>query len=279
MFKTMLDGLPRLQHVSFVGAGEALFLADFPNYIRLCSTRGIDTSTVTNGLLIPTRLPPAVAAGLGRIGISIDAADDDLLRQLRSDLALAALTRSIRSAVTLCRKTSTRVFAATTLSSATAGRFASIVEYIADCGLREMTVESLHHWGNDKRLNQLSLFAGEARGIVADIEEGLEIAVRLGVHVTIFDYTRLLRGAGFACHCPWPWDGVFLTCHGKVTPCCVNIEASETNALGDLHAESIGGIWVGSKYRAFRESFGTDREWESCRNCVYRLEFGQVSNL
>lgn len=279
LFQTILDGLPGLEHVSFVGAGEALLVADFPSYVRLCSARGISTSTVTNGLLIPARLPAALAAGLSRIGISIDAAEDDLLRELRSGLSLSALTRSIKSAVALCSGTSTRVFAATTLSSVTVGQFSSIVGYVADCDIREMTVESLHHWGDDKRLNRLSLFAGEAERTVAEIEAGLEVAERRNVHVSIFDYRRLLRGAGaFACHCPWPWDSAFLTCQGKVTPCCVNIEASETNALGDLHTESIERIWGGPRYREFRESFGTDREWASCRDCVYRLEFGKVSD-
>jgi MoaA/NifB/PqqE/SkfB family radical SAM enzyme len=277
VFEQILQEFEELQHVSFVGAGEALFVDSFPRYVRLCRGRGIITSTVSNGLLVPARLPAAIDAGLSRIGISIDAADHATLGMVRSGLALTALRRSVVSAVSLARGTLTRVFGAITLSDETASQLGAIVELAADWGLVELTVESIHHWGDDKRLNIHSLFSGDAHETIAHIEAGLAVAMRRGLRVSVFDYKRLLQPAAFRdCHCPWPWDGMFLTCRGQVTPCCVNTEASPLNTLGDLHTSGVGGIWAGDRYREFRTAFGTEREWTSCQNCVYRMEFGKA---
>lgn len=167
-----------------------------------------------DGLLVRRRLRPVLDAGLGLIAISVDGADG----------------------------TGARVSAAVTLSTRNIATFSAIVSYVADLGLREITVESLHQWGHDQRLNAESLFA-------LDPVEPV---------------------------CPWPWDGLSVTRDGDVTPCCVHIEADERSRVGNVHEAGIDDIWTGHRLEILRGLLRRGTGWSSCNGCVYRKELGRA---
>ena len=275
-FTALLDQLPELQHVSFVGAGEALIVREFPAFVEACTRRGVFTSTNTNGLLVRRRLEPALDAGLGLIAISVDGADDTTLGLMRSGLRTTQLSAALRTAVSLVEGRKARLSAAVTLSATNVHGFADIVSFVADHGVREMTVESLHHWGDDKRLNSASLFALDPAEATAHLEEGLARASELGMRVSIFDYTRLQNPDARNAVCPWPWDACYITKDGDVTPCCVNMEAAPANLLGNIIQTPMQQIWRGEPFEALRRSFFDGPIWSSCSDCVYRMEFGRV---
>lgn len=275
-FVSILDQLPRLEHVSFVGAGEALMVRDFAGYVRACTDRGVFSSTNTNGLLIRRRLQAALEAGLGLLAVSVDGADDNILGPMRSGLRASQLSAGLHAAALLVDGTDTRLSAAVTLSSMNLASFGDIVDYVADHGIKELTVESLHHWGDDKRLNKQSLFAQDPASVVQRLEDGLGRAIARGIKVTIFDYSRLASSGANDAVCPWPWDASFITKDGDVTPCCVNMEAAAHNLLGNAVETPIQDIWTAQRYQDFRESFVGGPTWSSCDGCVYRMEFGRV---
>ena len=150
-FLRLLDDLNGLEHVSFVGAGEALIVADLARYVQACTAREVFTSCNTNGLLVRRRLRPVLDAGLGLIAISVDGADATTLAAMRSGLRLSQLQRALDDAVSLADALSTRVSAAVTLSSRNVDTFPAIVAFVANHGIGEVTVESLHHWGHGRR--------------------------------------------------------------------------------------------------------------------------------
>jgi MoaA/NifB/PqqE/SkfB family radical SAM enzyme len=275
-FAALLDQAPEVEQVSFVGAGEALLVRDFARYVALCTDRSVFSSCNTNGLLIPRRLPSVLDAGLGLVAVSVDGADDETLAMMRSGLRLSRLTLALRTAVELTGGTPTRVSAAVTLSVRNVTHFPEIVTYVAEHGVREVTVESLHHWGNDKSLNAESLFALDPDTVVPHLEAGLREALRLGLRLSIFDYRRLYDHDDPAVICPWPWDASYVTKDGLVTPCCVHLEASDGNVLGNALRSPMASIWSGPRYRDLRSSFMTGCLWDSCKSCVYRREFGRA---
>jgi MoaA/NifB/PqqE/SkfB family radical SAM enzyme len=273
----MLDDARGLEHVSFVGAGEALLRPEFPDFVRLCSARDIRTSCNTNGKYARRRLRDAVAAGLGRLAISIDAVEPELVREIRGGLTLEALVRGIEAAVDETAGTETALSAAVTLSLRNVDSFDQIVEFAAAHGIREMTVESLHHWGDDKTLNALSLFAGDADAIIAHLDRGLEAATGRGVRVTIFDYRRRLSSsAATDALCPWAWDACFVTASGDVTPCCVNIESSPTATMGNAVADGLLGVWMSDRFARLRNNLRSGPPEPMCDGCVYKAEFGKL---
>lgn len=277
-FAQLLDGLPDLEHVSFVGAGEALMLNDFAEYVRACSSRKVLSSTNTNGLLVRRRLTKVLDAGLGMLAVSVDGASDTTLALMRSGLRVSQLASALDHAVDLTRDRDTSLSAAITLSTDNLSEFSAILDFVAQRGIRRVTVESLHHWGEDKTLNAHSLFAAPPAEVVPHIEDGLVRAESLDLELTIFDYSRLADPRVAEAVCPWPWDATYLTRDGEVTPCCVHMEAEPGggNVLGNITTSTIGDIWTSPAYQAFRETFTAGPAWSSCQGCVYRMEFGRV---
>ena len=275
-FTNTIDQLPDLEHVSFVGAGEALIVRNFATYVQACTDRGVFSSTNTNGLLVRRRLEAALDAGLGLLAISVDGADDTTLGVMRSGLRTSRLSASLTAAVALIEHRDARLSAAVTLSSTNIETFADIVSFVAEHGLTEITVESLHHWGTDKSLNAQSLFALDAAYVTGHIEAGLARALELGLKLSVFDYSRLDDPAAANAVCPWPWDASYVTKDADVTPCCVNMEAEPHNLLGNVAETPIREIWWSDRYVKLRDSFVEGPTWNSCDQCVYRMEFGRV---
>ncbi|MEU8926226.1 radical SAM protein [Kitasatospora sp. NPDC048545] len=276
VFVALLDQLPDLDHVSFVGGGEALIVGDFAAYVQLCTDRSVFTSTNTNGLLVRRRLRPVLDAGLRLLAISVDGADDVTLGRMRSGLRLSQLSTALREAVRLTEGRATGLSAAVTLSTVNLDQFPAIVNFVADHGVKRVSVESLHHWGEDKTLNAESLFALPPRDVVPHLEVGLARADELGLQLSIFDYSRLASPAAANAVCPWPWDASYITKDGDVTPCCVHMESSPGNVLGNIHQTPMTEIWTSPPYRSLRDSFLQGPAWSSCEGCVYRMEFGRA---
>jgi radical SAM protein with 4Fe4S-binding SPASM domain len=277
-FCDILQKTPSIRQVSFVGSGEAFMLKDFADYVAACTERGIFSSLNTNGVLVNKRLAAAVAAGLGKIAISVDAADD-LLVKIRSGLTRERLESSMLEAVATVAGTPTRLAAAVTLGTGNLHQFSRTLEFIAACGIREVTVESIHHWADDKSLNRDSLFHGDAKATISQIEAGLDVARNLNLAVEIFDFYRIGDPAmRKPMHCAWPWDSAFVTCKGDVTPCCINLEASPSNRMGRLSENTLNEIWVGERYTSLRKDMMSGRDWSFCQDCVYRMEFGEAGD-
>ncbi len=277
-FSRLLDALPLLDHVSFVGAGESLLAPDFPAFVRLARERGVRSSLTTNGLLARRRLAAAVGAGLGSVAISVDAADASLMAAIRPGVSPRTLIRAIKAARDIVAGTSTQLSGALTLSEANLRAFPEIVSFLARQGITRLSVESLHHWGEDQSLNEHSLFAMDPGIAAALIEEGLAVARAAGMAVSIFDYRRLFNPSWRQAYvCPWPWDALYVTSDGDVTPCCVNIESNPSCRMGNVWRETISEIWPGPRYQDLRQSLRTGHYWPMCQDCVYRAEFGRPS--
>ncbi len=276
-FVHLIGQMPLLRHVSFVGLGEVLLLKTFPEYVRACAERGIFSSCNSNGVVVSKRLEPALAAGLGKVAISIDAHDRALLARLRSGVAREVMEDAFRCAVDLTRRYGARVSAAITVGSANVHDLPALMRFLAGLEVPEVTLESLHHWGEDKSLNAESILAAEPARVIAAMEEALAVAAGAGMSVESFDYYGIwekARAAGG--HCPWPWDSMVVTATGEVTPCCVQLSATEENRLGNIREGGVAEVWNGPRYAALRESFFDGAEWAACEGCLYRAEFGRL---
>lgn len=277
-FTKTIEQLPMVEHVSFVGGGETLLLDKFEDYIRLCSSKGIFSSCTTNGILIKKQISQIIEAGLGRIAISVDAADDLTLKNIRPGLTVKRLRDAIIIASQMTMNSETILSAAITLSSLNLSSFEYIVKLLIDCGIKEITVESFHNWGEKNIMNIKSLFNMNPNYVIERIEKGLIEAKNNGVLIRIFDYKRVLnKGEVSNCICPWPWDSIYITSNGDITPCCVNIESSPKSFMGNIFHDDISNVWNGQRYNNLRESFFNYKEWDLCSNCVYRMEFGLIN--
>lgn len=274
-FERILETTPSIRQVSFVGAGETFMRKNIHEYVALCTDRGIISSVNTNGVFVEHRLEQAVVAGLGKIVISVDAVDD-MLAAIGSGPTRDVLERAMLDAVRITRGAGTSVSAAITLGQGNLNQFADTLRFIVQCGIDLVTVESLHHLGDDKSLNVHSLFHGTPGRIINQIERALTVAIELGLAVEIFDFYRIGSEAlGRPMHCAWPWDSAFVSCNGAVTPCCVNMVPSDRNVMGWLEDSTLDEIWRSDTYARFRRDQLDGRDWSFCKDCVYRMEFGE----
>ncbi len=281
MLKTLIKQIPSLEHICFVGAGETLLVKDLAKYVSCCKEKNIFSSFTTNGLLIKNRLKPVVEAGLNQLQISIDTIEPVMLDKIRPGVTLAKVDCSLESALKITANTQTKVLATITLGKPNISHFPELVTYLCEKGIKHINVESFHHWNDDHNLNVLSLFDMDPNIVINYLEQGFEIAQKNGVHVDIFDYNRLKTPEKYLdAHCPWPWDAMYVTSQGNVTPCCINLQADDHNTLGNVFKEDISTIWHGEKYTDFRAGFvNKDKPLlASCKNCIYRMEFGKKND-
>jgi radical SAM protein with 4Fe4S-binding SPASM domain len=57
--------------------------------------------------------------------------------------------------------------------------------------------------------------------------------------------------------CSWPWNSVFITVHGDVTPCC-NCADSNIISFGNIFQQNFLEIWNNKQYRNFRTTFRSE---------------------
>lgn len=276
-FRDLLEQMPLLKHVSFVGLGEVLLLKDFPTYLRMCRERNVFASCNSNGVVVPRRLGPALEAGLGKLAISIDAHDRELLRRLRSGVSRETMEQAFRCAVMLTRQYEARLSAAITVGSANVADLPNLLRFLVELEVPEVTMESLHHWGEDKSLNADSILAADPHAVISAMEEALGIADEAGMAVECFDFYRIWERAHMVGgHCPWPWDSIVVTANGDVTPCCVQLTATDSNRLGNIRQERVTDVWNGTRFTEFRDTFFNGQPWSACEGCLYRAEFGRA---
>ena len=275
-FEVLIEDLPDLEHVSFVGLGEVLLLRSFPDYVRAAHRRGIRTSCNSNGVVIPHRLRPALEAGLDKVQISIDAQDESLLAEIRSGIHRQVLENAFIFALHAASEFDATVSAAITVGSANLHDLPHLLTYLDRIGVRNATIECLHHWGQDRRLDPQALLALPVDEIAQVMTRALRIASEAQMNVECFDFRELARRLDEpAGHCPWPWDSMVVTNSGEVTPCCVQLIPDDHNRLGNVLRESARSIWMGERFETLRKSFFDGPPWVGCVDCVYRAEFGR----
>ncbi len=87
-----------IESVRFTG-GEPLLRRELPEMIALAKKHGVpDIAMTTNASLLARRLPDLLEAGLGRINVSLDAADAEAFREATGGGTIAQVWDGIRAA-------------------------------------------------------------------------------------------------------------------------------------------------------------------------------------
>lgn len=83
-FDAALTALPDLKHVELQGEGESLLHPDFFTMVERLRARGIKVSLISNGSLIsPTVATRILDAGIEKISVSIESADEGEFKRIR----------------------------------------------------------------------------------------------------------------------------------------------------------------------------------------------------
>jgi radical SAM protein with 4Fe4S-binding SPASM domain len=90
---------------------------------------------------------------------------------------------------------------------------------------------------------------------------GVTLATRFAGERNEFDYVRSVKPVDWTCS--EPWSSIWVTSAGEVRTCCTN-EVS----FGNLHDQTIGDIWNGPAFRAFRAQHARREIASGCANCI-----------
>jgi MoaA/NifB/PqqE/SkfB family radical SAM enzyme/predicted alpha/beta hydrolase family esterase len=255
LFEKLLNELPLVEELFFVGLGEPLLHPDLPSLAGLAARRGMRVRLVTNGLLAtPDTLARLRDAGLSEVTFSLDSTDEELFRKLRGNALLPTVLINFRSVPAGLHKS---IF--TTLSADNAGALSGIVDLAAEQGLPAVAVSDLNFAENQSRsLAQNNCAALIEKGITRARERKV-LLVGPHFHETpdvVRGYRRslirtaadLARRASLHRHCLAPWRVAVIGADGSLMPC----DCAPLATVGKIRETPFDKLWNGEGMRAWR---------------------------
>lgn len=258
-FNNLLENTPWVKLLNLWHRGEPLMAPDLPDMIAEATRRGIRTQTHTNGILLSRRdtADRLIEAGLTRISVGIDGADENSYRQMRRGGSLAEVEAGVRAVVEARKKYRMKK-----------------PRIIAECLLSNQTHEQLHavdniarHWGCDEVKFKTMR--------VESLHDLQDAASRLPVDRKFWRYNQVnghLEMKRTRKSCRRLAHSAVVAWNGDVLPCC--FDARGQYLFGNAFNDSFVDIWRGEPFRRFRYRVNhQDRDQISiCRNCTEGLE-------
>ncbi|MEV6927300.1 radical SAM protein [Dactylosporangium sp. NPDC051485] len=243
---------PTAEVVDIRGWGESLLVTDIDEIICRIASYQARCRVVTNmSLRRPATLDLLVEVG-ALVDVSLDAADQAVLDEVRSGARLSLITENLRLMVARFAEVnapadSLRMI--TTMQRSTLDHLPDLVRYAADVGVRQIV------------LNEVTVRPGDPAGLdgLADrvdaaVEATRTVADELGVE--LFAGTSLGRCVGVrknAPACIHPWSYLTVGYDGSVGYCDHLIgPIMQHYSMGDLAADDLGEIWNGPRWQELR---------------------------
>lgn len=274
-FKTIIKQLPDIKYLDLSLIGEPLLSIDLPKIVKFATSKCISTVINTNGTLFRTRLLPVLEAGLGRLHISVDAANPRLFEQLRRGAKFDLVKENIKYAVDLVRtrKFNTVITFNTAVSRTNYKELPSIVKLAAELGVKEITVEGIHQWGLNKIDPKISFFRMTKDEVLPIFDEAIKLAIKNKIDLSLPPIDRLGKEDNLKEYlCFWPWDSANILANGDVVPCCIGVFPDVI--FGNVFKQSFHEIWHSKKYQDFRDKFMKGELNDACSTCQMLLSFG-----
>lgn len=257
-FEAILDRVPLAPHAEIIpfGWGEPLLHEDLWEIVRKAGERGFTTTLFTNGLLWgPEAIESALASGLTRVFFSLE--QTDFHAPVFFGHPNPGAIRNLRSLLQARNGKGPLVGIVGTVQAGTTGHALDLVRLGHDLGVDVVSLGRLFREINGRlpelpRESELDLMRGlrelrKTHPMQVDVFFSRRSS---GWKRVAFTATRrLLHRANT--RCPRTFDYVYVTRTGDVTPCCLHPNL----ALGNLHEQTLGEIWRGERFRAFRRDF------------------------
>lgn len=260
-----------------ITGGEPLLREDIESIVAVGKSLGMESRLQTNGTLMSRkRAESLVRAGLRRVMLSLDSADEGLNDALRGHGAHDAAIRAIQ----VCRDVGLHARVNSVLSSRTLGGFPAVVATCAALGVLQVSGFYFSPIGRGRRNADLWIPPDQYVRIHEAVEEelsgmrGRTIPAEMDVvteraYASWFDAaqldTRGFTGCGGGCtHAFHGRDYLIIRSDGNVYPCIMMVEWDD--ALGNVHEHSLQEIWE------------DDRAWQmldrsvalnACGNCEH----------
>ena len=283
-FCRIVDQFPVLDRVVLHGLGEPLLNGDLPRMIRHLKRRGARVLFNSNGLLLTAERGDAlIDAGLDEFRLSLDATTRERYLGIRGVDAFDVVLRNVRAfADRLAAREAPgpAVSLWFTAMRENLHELPALVDLASSMGIRALHLQRLVYFGRGLARSEQSLFhrsSAEELALVARCEQACRargMAFDAAGTVTPVESLRRDFGKRPWAGCGRPYSSTYITAAGAVLSCCFSpfgrgsaTACRERRVLGNVFLEPIEKIWHGTRYRAFRRAFESDRPPEQCSEC------------
>jgi radical SAM protein with 4Fe4S-binding SPASM domain len=247
--------------VCLSGLGEPLLHPELESMIADCRDHRIARTIVyTNGTLLrPARADRLAAAGLHELRLSMDGSDAESLQRVRPGLRLEPLIGYMQHVTRAGRIDTALQFTAT---SDTIASLPGLPALAVRMGVRRLIVVDVVPFASlearavaplatpDRRIPLMTM---RTRDAVMDefrarsLDAGLEV-------LELLDSARAT--------CDAPFNSLYVTWRGEVTPCC---RIHDAHHLGNVVEHGVARVWHGDEIRAWRARMQSPRPPLECR--------------
>jgi len=278
------DQLPELEQIALHGIGEPLLNEELAAMIRHLKNRDVYILFNSNGILIDEkRQYELITAGLDELRISLDAASAHGYRLMRNSDKFDQIVSNLHSFVEHSKQLHVSHPKLSLWYLGTRQNLAELPEFIrlaAAIGINDVYLQRLVYFQDDAGYGvaipdkTLVDSDGKTRGY---LNQSQDLAKQFGIQFNASGLHTPLESVqvNSANRSPWkqcirPNTLMYITANGNVLPCCIApFSTSDYSSilLGNVFESSLKEIWLGSKYRQFRETHQTDSPPKCCRGC------------
>jgi len=281
-FERLLPVLSKTKMVHLQGWGEPLLYGYFHDLVARIKKAGCKVGTTTNGMLLDRReIGKLVAGGIDHIAFSLTGlgGKNDAVRKGTNFSKILQAIADIAAAKKALRVDKPAVNVAYLLFRSHLPDIGDIVPALAGLGIGHVVVSTLDFVpGGDLRKEQLiPRDEAEYRELKAALDGLAARGRQAGLNVS---YRLVSPDKGMNVCTENPGASLFVSADGNISPCVfTNLPVSQAShvvesgerdyqplTFGTVNEKSVPVIWLGSRYRAFRDSFDAELH-PSCREC------------
>lgn len=267
-------------HTVFLScAGEAFINPHWAEGIRLARVWGVqNTGLVSNGVLIgEENARRLIRDGLSYLSFSIDGVTRETFESIRSGARLEEVIENLKRVLRLreeLKSPTPRVNCTMVLRRTNLAEAAAFVDFMADIGVDSLIMQYMNV-DNPALRDECPFYHQEATNQALDAARARAQARGIALHTPPkFPAEAPPPAQDPAKRCEQPWNSVFITYAGKLSPCW----RLQNVVYGDLNRQRFEDIWFGEKYRSLRAQHeGREPLDEICAICS-PLMTGSVHN-
>ena len=246
-FKRILSQFPYLKQVGLYGIGEPLNNPRIYEMIKICHDRNIKTEFVSNATLFnETRINQLIESGLSNIYISIDSVNPQNYESIRIGSNFEKVIQNLKTLID-CKKAANsktpEIGIVTVTMSENVDELIDIINFISTLEVDSLMIKGLNtsYTGQSLKINSDNF--NKVLALCKKINQSGKLQIRF--------YHENKEA------CSWPWNSVFITVHGDVTPCC-NCADSSIISFGNIFQQNFLEIWNNEQYKNFRTTFRSE---------------------
>lgn len=257
-FKHILSQFPFLKQVGLYGIGEPLNNPRIYEMIKICHDRNIKTEFVSNATLFnETRINKLIEAGLNNIYISIDSVNSQNYESIRIGSNFEKVIQNLKTLID-CKKAANskipEIGIVTVTMNENVEELIQIINFISTLEVDKLIIKGLN-----------TSYTGSSLKVQTDHNQNLNQVLALCEKINQSGKLQIKFYRNNKEACSWPWNSVFITANGDVTPCC-NCADPNIISFGNIFQQNFLEIWNNEQYRNFRTSFRSEMP-TVCKPC------------